>query len=128
METVSVGVIFQVFVIVFMLFIVEGLIFGLGVAVGRMYENKSRGLFGVKKGKISVGQPAPDEQDPMAAFVGKQFLPPEWNAVGPEVKQGAESYEDAVRQVDRQVQRFIDSTVFGRGPVRARMEGGDDDE
>ena len=107
--------------------IATGLIFGLGVAVGRMIENNSRGIFGIKKGSIAVGAPGPDGDDPLKDFVGQQFMPPEWKVAGPQAKQGHHDPEAALREIDGHVQRFIDSTVFGRGPVRGRTGDEDDD-
>lgn len=101
-----------------------GLHMGIGIGSGGV-----RGIFGVKKGG-SFQAADPDSPDPMKAFVGQQFTG--WNqedgaAPGPGVKQGAMSHDDALKMVDRQVNRFIDSTVFGAGPRRARSAGDDDD-
>jgi hypothetical protein len=102
-----------------------GLHMGIGIGSGGV-----RGIFGVKKGG-SFQASDPDQPDPMKAFVGQQFtgwsqedsvVPP-----GPNVKQGAMSHDEALKMVDRQVNRFIDSTVFGAGPRRARSAGDDDD-
>ena len=100
----------------------------LGMSIG---SGGVRGIFGIKKGR-SFQAADPDQPDPLKAFVGQQFMngwseedsvsPP-----GPSVKQGAMSHDEALKMVDRQVNRFIDSTVFGAGPRRARSAGDDDD-
>lgn len=127
MITLNFSQIFMIFFVVFMMLVILGVIFGLGVAIGRMMENSSRGVFGVKKGSIGVGAPGPDSEDPLGEFVGQQFMPDEWRTAGPQAKQGTHDPEEALKEVDRHVQRFIDNTVFGRGPVRGRTGGEEDD-
>ena len=124
--TVSLGFIFGVFVVVLMMLTVLGLIFGLGVAVGRMVENGSRGIFGVKKGKIVLGDAGPEESS-ADDYLNEQFTTPEWFKERSRARQGQHDPEAALREVDQHVQRFIDSTVFGRGPQRGRTGDEEDD-
>lgn len=86
----------------------------------------SRGLFGPKGGR-SYQLPEPQE-DFSFGLLGS---PPRGGASqaqagGPGSR--IMKADEAQLTVDEQVQRFIDSTVFGRGPARARDSGeGDDD-
>lgn len=90
----------------------------------------ARGVFGVKKGSSTVlsqtADPMEMGDDPLAEFVGKQFDPQQWSTSGP--VRGGMTEDEALRAVDGQVQRFIDSAVFGRGARKGRTGDGDDDD
>lgn len=130
MITLNLSQIFMVFLVVFTIFMLLGTIFWLGVNVGRMIENKSRGILGVRRGSSAIlADGGQDDEDPLAKFVGKQFMGDGWTeeTVGPKAKIGHHDPDAAAREVDRHVQRFIDSTVFGRGPQRGRTGDEEDD-
>lgn len=132
--TVSFGFIFGVFVIVFMMFIVLGLIFGLGVAVGRAWENPARGVLGVKKGNSAVGVDSGDSigEATLDEFLEQQFGGKNggqsWRSEKIKAARAGKKYDEALQDIDKQTQRFLDNMVAGRGPVIGRSGGGDDDD
>lgn len=105
--------------------------FFLGLHIGlSLASGGARGLMGIKKGSSTVlGQTADPlmGDDPLAAFVGKQFSPDQWAEEGGPVR-GAMTEDEALKAVDSQVQRFIDSSIFGRGPRKGRTGDADDDD
>ena len=124
---VPVGVFFGLVLVFFLILVAVCVVFWLGVITGRMMENGSRGLFGVKKGKIVLGEAGPEEETGVEDYLNQQFKTPEWFKDRSKARQGHHDPEAAMREVDQHVQRFIDSAVFGRGPQRGRTGDEEDD-
>ncbi len=111
-----------------------------GMALGmRIGSGGTRGLLGVVKGDSSQAA------DPEYGFSGseerikdmlKRTFGADWTEEGetrievgqPELRRAAQEYDEAMAMADRQVKRFLDSTVAGRGPRRARSGEAEDDE
>ena len=110
-----------------------------GMTIGmRIGSGGTRSLFGAVKGaSFQAPDPEwgyPDEsggsesvQDMMRRTFGAGWS--EQPADVPQgTKQAAQEYDTAMKAVDGQVKRFLDSTVFGTGPRRARSGEAEDDE
>lgn len=108
-----------------------------GLAIGvRIGSNGTRGLLGPVRGR-SAQAPDPEfqyqqdiggtetVQDIMRRTLGGGWMEEPGE---PKLKKAAQDYDEALKMADTQVQRFLDSTVFGTGPRRARSEEADDDE
>lgn len=107
-----------------------------GVALGmRVGSGGTRGLLGMVKGtSVQAADPEynyPADDDGLKARLAKAFGGG-WMAddepVPANQRVAADQYDDAMKMADRQVQRFLDSTVTGRGPRRARSGEAEDDE
>ena len=105
--------------------------FFLGMHLGMIIASGgTRGLGGIRKGKSFQAKDqgdGDDVPDPMKDFVGRQFIGWDEEEGKPQVMQGSMTYDEALKNADRQVKRFMDSTVFGRGPQRARSATEEDD-
>ena len=108
-----------------------------GMALGmRIGSGGTRGILGVVKGRAAQAEdPEFGAEDSTYAALQKAFgngWAEEGGGVEPpgakNQRVAAQEYDDALKMADRQVQRFLDSTVFGAGPKRARSGEADDDE
>lgn len=107
-----------------------------GVVLGmRVGSGGTRSLFGVIRGSsVQAADPEygyPDTEDSIKASLKKAFgggWMEDEPAMPANQRVAADQYDDAMKMADRQVQRFLDSTVTGRGPRRARSGEAEDDE